>query len=169
MIDLELSDDGRPQRAVIRFRGWAARNGLFWGDDGLLYRNATQGRLRLRRHAGRWDFEPDGSEPDQAEGAKLCREFLATADAICLELVKLQSEIQNQHIDAANATLLVAYNGAQALHHCGVRLHMLGDRITDDVMTAFDAVYAIVARLINEKTGNIYDVASATAHAKTVL
>src|SRR5262249_14296001 len=57
MIDLELSDDGRPERAVIRFRGWAERNGLFWDDDGLLYKNARNGYLALRRWACGWSVD----------------------------------------------------------------------------------------------------------------
>jgi hypothetical protein len=51
VIDLALTTDARPERVAIRFRGWAERDGLFWGDDGLLYRSAPGGRLALRRHA----------------------------------------------------------------------------------------------------------------------
>lgn len=42
MIDVELSDIGRPERVNVRFRGWAERNGLFWGDDALLYKSAVR-------------------------------------------------------------------------------------------------------------------------------
>ncbi|MBP8806152.1 MAG: metallophosphoesterase [Kofleriaceae bacterium] len=57
VIDVELTDAGRPVRAAIRFRGWAERNGLFWGDDALLYRNAPGGRLRLVHEDGGWKVE----------------------------------------------------------------------------------------------------------------
>lgn len=62
VIDLALTADGRPERVAIRFRGWAERNGLFWGDDGLLYRSAPGGRLALRRHARGWAVD-DGKRP----------------------------------------------------------------------------------------------------------
>jgi tetratricopeptide (TPR) repeat protein/predicted MPP superfamily phosphohydrolase len=62
VIDLALTAEGRPERAVIRFRGWAERNGLFWGDDGLLYRSARGGRLALRRHDRGWVVD-DGKPP----------------------------------------------------------------------------------------------------------
>jgi tetratricopeptide (TPR) repeat protein/3',5'-cyclic AMP phosphodiesterase CpdA len=57
VVDLALTRDGRPDRVAIRFRGWAERNGLFWGDDGLLYRSASAGRLTLRRHERAWVVE----------------------------------------------------------------------------------------------------------------
>ena len=65
MIELELGDDSRPERAVIRFRGWAERNGLFWGDDGLLYRSARHGRLVLRRQGRGWSVGDHPSAPWQ--------------------------------------------------------------------------------------------------------
>ena len=70
LIDLELTDAGRPERAVIRFRGWADRNGFFWGDDGLLYRSARGGRLALLRRAGGWGVDeatrPEAPRPPAA-------------------------------------------------------------------------------------------------------
>ncbi len=43
VIALDLNDEGRPERAVVRFRGWAERNdGLFWGDDGLLLQERAE-------------------------------------------------------------------------------------------------------------------------------
>jgi hypothetical protein len=57
VIDVELTEGGRPERARIGFRGWAERNGLFWGDDALLYRNAPGGRLRLVHEDGGWKVE----------------------------------------------------------------------------------------------------------------
>jgi hypothetical protein len=68
MIDLELGDDGQPKRVMIRFRGWAERNGLFWGDDGLLYRSARQGRLVLRRQGRGWGVD-DHPPPELSAGA----------------------------------------------------------------------------------------------------
>jgi tetratricopeptide (TPR) repeat protein len=50
VIDLTLDEDGRPVSAHVRFRGWSMA-GEFWGDDGLLYRAATNGRLFI-------DFRP---------------------------------------------------------------------------------------------------------------
>lgn len=64
LIDLELTDTARPERAAIRFRGWADRNGFFWGDDGLLYRSARGGRLALRWRAGGWAV--DEAAPSEA-------------------------------------------------------------------------------------------------------
>jgi hypothetical protein len=71
MIELELGDDSRPERAVIRFRGWAERNGLFWGDDGLLYRSARQGRLVLRRHGRGWSAEDQPRAPWQPAASEV--------------------------------------------------------------------------------------------------
>ena len=62
VIALELNDEGRPERAVVRFRGWAERNGLFWGDDGLLYRSARNGRLALRREPNGWRVDNGGPQ-----------------------------------------------------------------------------------------------------------
>jgi predicted MPP superfamily phosphohydrolase len=63
MIDLALGTDGRPERVTIRFRGWAERNGLFWGDDGLLYRSAQHGRLVLRRQGRGWSIDDQPRDP----------------------------------------------------------------------------------------------------------
>ncbi|MBK7538844.1 MAG: metallophosphoesterase [Myxococcales bacterium] len=82
MLDVELSDDtGRPGRVSVRFRGWADRNGLFWGDDWLLYKSARGGRLELERLAHGWQVRgeaprvppwmPASSEVFVGRGAEL--------------------------------------------------------------------------------------------------
>jgi hypothetical protein len=63
MIDLELDDGGRPERVALRFRGWAESNGLFWGDDSLLYQSAQHGRLALRRQEHGWSVDDRPRDP----------------------------------------------------------------------------------------------------------
>jgi hypothetical protein len=81
VIDLELTGDGRPERAAIRFRGWAGRNGLFWGDDGLLYRSAKGGRLALRRHARGWVVD-DGPSRVRSWQPTVSEVFVGRADEL---------------------------------------------------------------------------------------
>jgi predicted phosphodiesterase len=54
VISLALDAGGRPHHADLRFRSWSPRGG-FWHDDSSIYRNATQGRLRVQ-----WPERADG-------------------------------------------------------------------------------------------------------------
>jgi tetratricopeptide (TPR) repeat protein/predicted phosphodiesterase len=61
VIDVKLADNGRPERVSVRFRGWAGRQGMFWGDDALLYQSAASGRLRIHSSPAGWVNEPSFS------------------------------------------------------------------------------------------------------------
>ena len=84
MIDVELNDEGRPDGVSIRFRGWAERNGLFWGDDSLLYKSARGGRLELERVAQGWQVR--GESPRVSPWMPASSEVFVGRDA---ELKKL--------------------------------------------------------------------------------
>jgi len=59
VIDLVLDEQARPRAVEVRFRGWSEQ-GMFWGDNALLYESARHGRLRLHRGARGWRFADDG-------------------------------------------------------------------------------------------------------------
>lgn len=62
VIDIHLNEEGTATEAAVRFRGWSSQ-GEFWGDNSLLYPNASQGRLRIRRTDQSWSFVSNHVSP----------------------------------------------------------------------------------------------------------
>jgi len=95
--------------------------------------------------------------------------FLSMADAILGDMSELQRLLVQESVDKAEVVMGEVARKAKALHDLGVRLRARVPRLHADELSVLDKVYDSIARILNDRRGNILDVAAALAEAKARL
>lgn len=75
----------------------------------------------------------------------------------------------SEDLTAADDVLKSVVSKTRALHTVGLRLRALEGAMSADSLAAFDATYEVIARILNNKGGNIFDVAAAINGARDSL
>jgi len=111
----------------------------------------------------RAELETGSSRDDPVES------YLSTADGILVHLSEIQCLLAERDTARADLVLQRVVKDALKLYSDGIRLRARVPPLRPDQLSVLEAVYEIVARLLNEKSGNLLEIADALARAKQTV
>ena len=97
------------------------------------------------------------------------REYLVTGRTILEQFAELQRLIGSGQTDEAEIVMQSVIENAKNLHDAGVMLRTVTPAIPENKLNVLDKIYETVAKILNEKQGDIFSVASALSEAENLF
>ena len=114
-------------------------------------------------------FARSNSASDDTPENDAVTSYMATAKEVLNHFSELQRLLAEDDIAQAEIVMQSVADRAKTLYDLGVALRAQTPKLNADGLTVLDRVYEEVARILNEKQGNVFTVAEAIGKAAKYL
>jgi len=94
------------------------------------------------------------------------KQYLDTADEILAKLSRLQQLLVQNDMDSAEKIMEYVIDHTITLYDLAVRLRSYVPKLDIEKLSALDKIYEVIAKILNNKQGDIFEFANAISEAK---